>query len=45
MLWMCPVCQRIVADVGSGSEELEQRIRDEIRRLERRLVRLERHAG
>jgi hypothetical protein len=45
MLWMCPVCQRIVADVRSGSEELEQRIRDEIRRLERRLVRLERHAG
>jgi hypothetical protein len=46
MLWMCPMCQRIVGDVSGGdSGELEQRIRDDIQRLNRRLARLEQRAG
>jgi hypothetical protein len=45
-LWMCPLCQRIAGDIdGRDPGALEQRIRDEIQQLDRRLARLERRAG
>jgi hypothetical protein len=46
MLWLCPMCQRIVGDVSGGDRgELEQLIRNDIQRLNRRLARLEQRAG
>jgi hypothetical protein len=46
MLWMCPICQRIAGDVsGRDSGELEQRIRDDIQRLDHRLGQLHRRAS
>ena len=45
-LWMCSVCQTIMADVsGTKIETLERRIREEIGRLGHRLEFLERRAS
>lgn len=46
LLWMCADCQRVMADLpGPDREEIQRRINDEVRRLERRREGLTRRAS
>ena len=46
LLWMCAECQRVMVDLpAQDREEIQRRIHEQARQLERRRARLARRAG